>query len=491
MSTSTTNSPAACDNAPSAAIPAAERSLSRNVALDIVALLDITAVALGSALPAWIYAHFGEVAVDWPVVARAALVAGFIAHLMLRNAGLYDTARTHDLPNPPMTLLLALLVAVGCVVGLGLPIARLQWHVLLWYALWMSASYTMILVTRGVSQMVLARLTSAGRFERRVAVFGAGRIARRVHDYLAASNSGIRFSGLYDDRLGDERLDSAGMHVDGRLADLLDAAQAERLDEIIIALPQTADGRIAGIVRRLDRAPCSVHIVTHIASDYIDARRALRVSSIGGVGLLDVKERPLSDWAPLVKRAEDVVISIIGLVLAVPILAVAIVAIKLESRGPAFYRQGRRGLNRRIIGVLKLRTLKVTEADGEVRQVTPGDDRLTRTGAFLRRASIDELPQLWNVLKGEMSIVGPRPHALVHDEQFSTMLEEYSNRHQVKPGITGLAQVEGFRGQTLTMEQIEGRVAQDIAYIKTWSLWLDLRIIARTLSIVFSGKNAH
>ena len=140
---------------------------------------------------------------------------------------------------------------------------------------------------------------------------------------------------------------------------------------------------------------------------------------------------------------------------------------------------------------MKLRTLKVSEADGDVRQVTPGDSRVTRTGAFLRRSSIDELPQLWNVLKGEMSIVGPRPHALVHDEQFSSMLEEYSNRHQVKPGITGLAQVEGFRGQTETREQIEGRVTQDIAYIKTWSLWLDLKIVARTLLIVLSGKNTH
>jgi putative colanic acid biosynthesis UDP-glucose lipid carrier transferase len=488
----------AIGNAPTApgahTAPIAEpvaRSLSRTVALDIVALLDVAAVAAGAAIPSWIYAHFGDVTVEWAVVARAALIAGFIAHLLLRNAGLYDTARTHDLPNPPLKLLLALLVAVGCVVGLGLPLAHLKWHVMLWYALWISASFTAILLTRGISHAVLARLTAAGRFERRVAVFGAGTIARRVHDHITSGSTGIRFCGLYDDRLGDERVDSDGLAIDGKLDDLITAAQAEHIDEIVIALPQTADGRIAGIVKSLDRAPCSVHIVTHIASDYIDARRALRVSSIGGVGLLDVKARPLADWALPVKRAEDIVIASIGLLFALPILAVAIAAIKLESPGPAFYRQRRRGLNGRIIDVLKLRTLKVTEADGEVRQVTPGDNRVTRSGAFLRRSSIDELPQLWNVLKGEMSIVGPRPHALVHDQQFSSMLEDYSNRHQVKPGITGLAQVEGFRGQTETREQIEGRVAQDIAYIKSWSLWLDLQIILRTLAIVISGKNAH
>ena len=481
---------AAAESTGAVARPAAS-SLSRTVAVDIVALLDIAAVALGAVLPALIYARFGDVVVDWPVVARAALVAGFIAHLLLRNAGLYDTGMTHDLPNPPLTLLLSLLVAVGCVVGFGLPLARLHWHVMLWYALWISSSFTMILLTRGLSHAVLARLTAAGRFERRIAVFGAGGIARRVHDHLTTDASGIRFCGLYDDRLGDERLDSAGLAIDGKLDDLIAAAQAERIDEIVIALPQTADGRIAAIVKSLDRAPCSVHIVTHLASDYIDARRAGRVSAIGGVGLLDVKERPLADWAPLVKRAEDIVIASIGLMIALPILVVAIAAIKIESAGPAFYRQRRRGLNGRVIDVLKLRTLKVSEADGDVRQVTPGDSRVTRTGAFLRRSSIDELPQLWNVLKGEMSIVGPRPHALVHDEQFSSMLEEYSNRHQVKPGITGLAQVEGFRGQTETREQIEGRVTQDIAYIKTWSLWLDMKIVARTILIVLSGKNAH
>ena len=173
------------------------------------------------------------------------------------------------------------------------------------------------------------------------------------------------------------------------------------------------------------------------------------------------------------------------------VLMVAIAAIKLESRGPAFYVQRRRGLNRNVIDVLKLRTLTVTESDSEVRQVTSNDARLTKTGRFLRRMSIDELPQLWNVLRGDMSVVGPRPHALVHDDTYATMLEEYANRHQVKPGITGLAQVNGLRGQTETVDKMKARVDQDIAYIKDWSLWLDIKIIARTAVIVALGKNAH
>ena len=174
-----------------------------------------------------------------------------------------------------------------------------------------------------------------------------------------------------------------------------------------------------------------------------------------------------------------------------PILAVAMIAIKLDSNGPVFYRQRRRGLNRQIIHVLKLRTLSVTDSDDQVRQVTFGDSRVTRVGRFLRRTSIDELPQFWNVFKGDMAIVGPRPHALVHDEQFTKMLEEYANRHQVKPGITGLAQVNGFRGETSTPDRIKSRIESDITYIKSWSLWLDLKIIIRTMVIVFTGRNAY
>lgn len=468
----------------------ARNGFSRVVAIDIVAFLDVAAVVAGAFLPATIYSIMGGVTVAWLPLSQAAVVAGFMAHLLFRNAGLYDCSRLHDLPQAPARMLLLTTLAIGTVLGFGLPISRVSWHIMIWYALWLSFSFTALLLTRGIAHATLARLTAAGRFDRRIAVFGAGPIARRVRRELESSTSGIHLVGVYDDRINDPRIDAAELNVVGRLDDLLAAAEAGHIDDIVIALPQGADGRIAAIVRKLEKAPCSVRIVTHIASDIVPKERAHRVSSIGPVGLLDVKDRPLADWSPLVKRAEDLVIASLVLLLALPVLLAAIAAIKFESRGPAFYRQRRRGLNRQVIEVLKLRTLSVTENDGDVRQVTQNDDRVTRVGRILRRTSIDELPQLWNVLKGEMSIVGPRPHALVHDEQFSTMLEEYANRHQVKPGITGLAQVEGYRGRTETRAQIEGRVERDIAYIRSWSLWLDLGIIARTFVTVVAGRNA-
>lgn len=477
----------ACTTAPKAA----KECWSRIVAIDLVGFSDIAAVAIGALLPAWIYQNFGDVPTNWPMIVQSALIGGFVAHLCLRHYGMYDTERLHDLPQSPARLLAALALAIACVIGISLPIHNLHWHVLVWYSAWLSASFTLILLTRGIAHGLLARFTANGHFDRRIAVFGAGTIAKRVHDHLVDPASGIHFAGVFDDRIGHHRIDPEGLDVAGEIDDLLAAAYARQIDDIVIALPQGADQRISHIVRKLERTPCNVHIVTHLASELIPATRPHSVSKIGPVGLIDVKERPLADWAPLVKRAEDIIVASIGLLISLPLLAIAIVAIKLESSGPAFYRQRRRGLNRAVIEMFKLRTLTVTESDDQVRQVTEGDSRVTRVGRILRRTSIDELPQLWNVLRGEMSVVGPRPHALVHDEQFSTMIEEYANRHQVKPGITGLAQVKGLRGKTETIDQIKDRVEQDMAYVNSWSLWLDLKIIARTLVIVLSGKNAH
>lgn len=467
------------------------RRTSRTVAMDIVAFGDIAAVALGALLPAFIYSHFGDIPTNWAIVIQSGLIGGFIAYLWLRNAGMYDIEKIHDLPQHPLHLFTGVATAIAAVIGIAMPILALHWHITVCFVSWLSASFTMILLNRGIAHAVLARMSASGRFQRSIAVFGAGTISRRVHDHLNHSDTGIKFVGVYDDRIGDDRINPEGLEVSGKLSDLLSEAAAGNIDDIVIALPPSAESRIADIARKLEQAPCNIHVVTHLASDLIPAREPLRVSQIGEVGLIDVKDKALADWAPLVKRTEDIVIASLGLLIAMPVLLVAMLAIKLEGKGPVIYRQHRRGLNRKIIEVLKLRTLTVTDSDDQVRQVTVGDDRVTPVGRILRRTSIDELPQLWNVLKGEMSVVGPRPHALVHDEQFSSMLEDYANRHQVKPGITGLAQIKGLRGETRTQDMIKSRVDQDMVYIRSWSLWLDLEIIAKTILVVVTGKNAY
>ena len=464
---------------------------SRQVASDIVGIFDVLAVVAGSAVPALIYANAGGVVADWKLLAQTSLSAAMITHLCLRSWGMYETTRMHDFPQVPLRLLGALGLGLFGTLGLGLPQALRGVHSWVWLATWMSASFTCIIMNRGVANWLLARLTAAGRFDTRVAVFGAGHIARRVHDHLAEPALGIRFVGVYDDRMGQERVNPEGLDVIGKLDDLLLAARDEQIDQIIIALPQSADRRIATVAKKLEQLPVSVHIVTHIASDLIDEGRTHKVSNLGPVGMLDVKKKALADWGPFVKRTEDLVLGCMLFLLTAPLFPLITLAIKHDSNGPVFFLQRRRGLNQRIIEIVKFRTMHVQEDGSDVRQATSDDARVTRVGRILRRTSLDELPQLWNVLKGDMSLVGPRPHALVHDEKFGEMLESYANRHQVKPGITGLAQVRGLRGETLSAECVEARVNADIDYIKAWTLRLDLAILFKTLMAVVTGKNAH
>lgn len=464
---------------------------SRQVAADIVGLIDALSIAGSAMLPAAIYSYGGDLDIRWTQVVQNGLLCGIVACFLLRSWGMYDTTKMNAFPIKPRRLLAALLLSLTTVHGLGLPFKAEPGHLWIWYAVWLSAGFSLILWLRMVARGVLSSLTASGRFDTRVAVFGAGVIARRVHDHLTDPRLGIRFVGVYDDRKDQERMDSKGLAIDGRLEDLIAAGRAGEIDQIIIALPQVADRRVADIAKKLEQLPISLHVVTHIASDLVDVAPAHRVSSLGPVGLLDVKCKPLADWAPLLKRVEDYGLGAILLVIAMPVLLLCTIAIKLDSAGPVLFRQRRRGLNQKVIEVLKFRTMNVMEDGAVVRQATTDDKRITRVGRILRRTSLDELPQLINVLKGEMSLVGPRPHALVHDQHWDEMLESYANRHQVKPGITGFAQVMGWRGETETTQKMKSRVEHDLAYIADWSLGRDLTILAQTVRAVVRGNNAN
>ncbi|MBA4171378.1 MAG: undecaprenyl-phosphate glucose phosphotransferase [Hyphomicrobium sp.] len=464
---------------------------SRRIAADMVALADMIAVMIAGVLPAWIYNVYGGVNLDWTLVLQSIMVAAFLVQVCLRYWGLYDTRKMHDFPQDPARLLAALLIGILGVLGLCLPQAMRNVHMWIWYAAWLSASFTLILLVRLSAQALLSKFTADGRFEQHIAVFGAGAIARRVKEHLTDKSLGVHFAGVYDDRMGDDRVDPEGLTVNGKLDDLIKAAREDKIDQIIVALPQAADRRMADVVRKLEQLPVSVHIVTHIASDLVGETQAHAVSSLGPVGLLDVKSKPFSDWGPVIKTLEDYVLCMLFVLITLPLLPIIALAIRLDSPGPILFTQKRRGLNHKVFEVFKFRTMTVMEDGDDVRQASAMDPRITRVGKWLRRSSLDELPQLWNVLRGEMSLVGPRPHALVHDDEFSQKLEEYAARHQVKPGITGLAQVKGCRGETSTTAKIKSRVEHDIHYIKTWSLGLDLKILCQTLGAVISGKNAN
>jgi Undecaprenyl-phosphate glucose phosphotransferase len=473
------------------ACPRPKSLWSRQVAADLIAAVETLAVIAGGLLPTLLYASVGALSPTWPAVVQSALVAALIYRITLVSANAYEAARPQDFAVRPTHMLGSLVFAVMIALGLSVPLQLDGTNVAIWFVLWVTASYAGSLMVRGIAGDFIAAKTAEGRFDERIAVYGAGHIARRVHDHLSNPALGLRFVGVFDSRENPGRINAEGLTVSGGLDDLVLACQEGRIDRIIIALPQVAERRVKDIARKFEDLSVHMNIVTHLSSDLLGASASHKVSQLGPVGLMEIKTKRHTGWQPIVKRAEDIVIgSVVALVIA-PMLPVIALAIKLDSPGPVLFRQRRRGRNQRVIEVLKFRTMSVMEDGADVRQATVQDPRITKVGRVLRRTSLDELPQLWNVLAGDMSLVGPRPHAMVHDQKFGAMIESYANRHQMKPGVTGQAQVNGHRGETATPESVEARVTHDLAYIRNWSLWLDLKIIFATVWTVIAGTNAR
>lgn len=268
-----------------------KRRISRRLAADAVALADFLAVFLGGLFPAMTYAIVTNAPFDQIVIVQTTLIGAFIAHLCLRYRNMYDTSRMDRFPIDPVELIVAVLCGLICVLGIGLPMAVEQISLPVWFVGWFTAATVMILFFRVMARVILSSLASEGRFNERIAVFGAGSIARRVHDYLSNPKLGIRFVGVFDDRIGEDRINPEGLDVEGRLPELIEKCRNGLIDRVIIALPQSANERLAGIVGRLEAQPVSTHLVTHIASDLLESDTASGVSSIGPIGLLDVKKR--------------------------------------------------------------------------------------------------------------------------------------------------------------------------------------------------------
>jgi Undecaprenyl-phosphate glucose phosphotransferase len=258
--------------------------------------------------------------------------------------------------------------------------------------------------------------------------------------------------------------------------------------QILIALPWGDRGRIEAVRNQVRTLPVAVRLVP---DNSVRALSGLTWSSRNPAPIIELQRAPLSGPQRLVKRVADILIASFVLLLFLPIMAFAAIAIKMDSPGPIIFRQTRKGFNGKKFLILKFRTMTVQENGHDVVQATRGDSRVTGTGRLLRSTSIDELPQLWNVLRGDMSLIGPRPHALVHDNFFEAQLSDYAFRHHVKPGITGWAQCNGARGGTPTIEHIAERVKLDLWYVNNWSFWLDLLILIKTVVEVVRKRNAY
>ncbi|MCH6591385.1 MAG: undecaprenyl-phosphate glucose phosphotransferase, partial [Proteobacteria bacterium] len=359
-----------------------------------------------------------------------------------------------------------------------------------WFFSWLISATLLICVERTCFYIVLRKWAHAGRLTRNMVVVGAGEQAKKLLEHLdRVREPWIRIVGIFDDRVDRIGPTVAGQPVLGTLDDLLEFAREHRVDDIIITLPWSADERLFGIINRLMELP--VHV--RLGSDLVGFMYPRGASSfIGGVPMLDVVAQPLAGWKYVVKALEDRILAAILVILSAPLMVIISAAIKLESKGPVLFHQPRYGFNNKVFPVYKFRTMHHDRPpeDG-VPQARRDDPRVTRVGAFLRRTSLDELPQLFNVLQGTMSLVGPRPHAVVHNEEYAAIIAGYFGRHRVKPGITGWAQVNGLRGETDTPEKMEARVEYDIYYIENWSLLFDLQILVMTVYVVCTLRNAY
>ncbi len=332
----------------------------------------------------------------------------------------------------------------------------------------------------------------AGKGGERIAIVAATDTALKLRERLEADASGAtEVVGIYDDRLGRRTEAAEQLPIEGSVADLLAYTREHDIDHVILALPTSARQRVDYYLDKLRALPVQVTIVQDAEEFGIEDGK---IRSMAGERLVVLMDRPISRLGIAIKRAMDIAIASAGLLVAAPFLLLAALAISLEGGGGVLFRQSRIGFNNRPFTVLKLRTMAADAVgqDGSA-QAVRGDPRVTRVGAILRRTSIDELPQLLNVLDGSMSLVGPRPQAVnmrIGDRRYSEAVAEYVLRHKVRPGLTGWAQINGTRAGIYTLEQAAHAVELDLYYVQNWSLWLDIRILFRTFGMVVTGRDA-
>lgn len=358
--------------------------------------------------------------------------------------------------------------------------------VLVWWAL---ATPVVLWTLTFAGRRLLRRRASRPENRRRAVVIGAGPLGAKVARALSAyGGTGIELAGYFDDRSDGRLHQDAADRILGRLAEAADYVREHGIHHVYITLPLGSQPRIVELMERLQGTTASIYYVPDVFGISIIQGRLQDINGVPVVGLCDT---PFTGSHLLVKRASDIVLATLILALIWPLLLVIAIGVKLGSPGPVIFKQRRNGLDGEEIVVWKFRTMRTQDDGAVVPQATRHDPRITRFGAFLRRTSLDELPQFVNVLQGRMSIVGPRPHAVAHNEAYRKLIKAYMVRHKVRPGITGWAQIHGHRGETETLDKMQARVEYDLSYLRNWSLLLDLQIIARTVKLVFFDRKAY
>ncbi|MBC7452612.1 MAG: undecaprenyl-phosphate glucose phosphotransferase [Massilia sp.] len=298
----------------------------------------------------------------------------------------------------------------------------------------------------------------------------------------------MQVEGFFDDRLALRHPPGLHQPVLGKMGDIASYVRQQHIKMIFISQPVSAQPRIRRLLDEVQDTTASVYFLPDI---YIFDLMQARFDNVGGMPVIAICETPFMGLNSMIKRSSDIVLGLAIQLALLPAMLVIALAVKFTSPGPVIFRQRRYGLYGEEIIVYKFRSMTVSDDGAAIMQARRGDPRITKVGAFLRRSSLDELPQFVNVLQGRMSIVGPRPHAVAHNEQYRKLIKGYMLRHKVKPGITGWAQVNGMRGETETLDKMQARIQYDLDYLRSWSLWLDLWIIVKTVKVVLTRHNAH
>ncbi|AKH67855.1 Undecaprenyl-phosphate glucose phosphotransferase [Spongiibacter sp. IMCC21906] len=421
----------------------------------------------------------------------AAFVASISYHVVAHKNGLYFSWRGQSLLKEVSTVATTWLVVLGTLLTVAFLFNLTDEYGGAIMVSWAIAVPITVSFYRVSVRIVLREFRRAGVNTRKVAIVGAKEPGVTLAASLIGSPwMGIQVAGFYDDTVpvGQYPLLEEDLQVTGNIDQLKKQARNGDFDDIYIALPMREEEAIKTLVEELANSSSCVHIVPDVFTfKMLNARS----KEIGGLPVVSVYDTPFDSFDAVIKRVEDVLLSsVILCLIAVPMLFIA-AAVKFTSKGPIIFKQRRYGINGEEITVWKFRSMTTCDNGDVVVQATKGDARITKVGAFIRKTSLDELPQFINVLQGKMSIVGPRPHAVAHNELYRDQISGYMQRHLVKPGITGWAQVNGWRGETDTIRKMEKRIEFDLYYIRNWSIWLDLKIVFVTIFRGFASKSAY
>lgn len=420
-----------------------------------------------------------------------AAISLFITSLTIQSSGGYDSQAYFSIKSSLKSALLGWSIAILLLLMAGFSFKVTDAFSRLWIGNWVISAAILITGIRFIIWLISRELRKKNTFDSRAIIVGAGHQGQELCKYLQNNDTlTISVIGFADDRSDRTPKTIGDIPVIGGLDKLKNLIQAGEVDQVLVSLPWSAKERLRQIVDSISENPVKIRLAPDLAAfEYLNRD----FTSLGGLPVMNLFDRPISGIDSLLKTIEDYILGALFLIVALPIMAIIAIAIKLDSKGPIFFQQDREGYNNNIFKVWKFRSMNVTEGD-EITQVSATDKRVTRVGAFLRRTSLDELPQLLNILKGEMSLVGPRPHApstKAAGIKFEKAVARYAARHRVKPGITGWAQVNGWRGETDTVEKLEQRLHHDLYYIDHWSIGLDLQILIKTLFVAWSQDTAY